>query len=669
MSQKNIIAALRILFVLIWSGFVISAYYVVQKPLALQVIDHLLFTVWTLVVTSMLLVNALALGTFTIKLLVRDRADDVSMLLLAGGLGLGELGLLGFALAALGAATFEVLLGIQLLFLLWFIRLGIMADVFARIDELVIQLRTSASKVPGWMVVTVTVGMVLTFSLTLLPPVEAFDALLYHLTVPYLWLRDGGLRAYDMPPYWFPGIVEGAYVWGLGLGTDIVPQQLHFLWGVFTGLLLWNWSSTLWDDRTAWWVLLLLLSMPSLLLLASWAYTDLALSFFALAILFSLWQGRNIGHTSWWRLAAIFAGMAMGVKYTSAIIPVTAILLISIWTWKERKAWLTEIMWFSAISGLTGCIWYLRNLVWMENPFYPFVFGGRYWDSFRAALYAGAGTGAGWDLKAILTLPLTITLNYQDITAFDGDIGPLYLLALPMALWIILKRRNFEPAQQRALAVIGFFGLSSAIFWTYGYISSKNLWQARLLLPAILPFAIPASLGILSSRIFDARQIRVSFVVSGLAALAVLMNLLDLSLSVIYRNPLALATGIVSRESFMEQFQPDYASALQLVGQAPQNATIYSLFEPRSYGAARTIQPDSLLDNFLHDVFLYEHPDDIVEAWREEDYSHVLLNKRGAEFILSKPGEMEILNATMDLLQPVAAAPNGNFALYEIPTR
>ena len=669
MRQKNIIAAGSIILIIAWSGFVVSAYYVVQKPLVLQVIDHLFFTVWTLVVTSILFVNALALGTLTIRRFVCDRNDDVSMLILAGGLGLGELGLLGFALAALGAAKFGILLGIQVLFLMWFIWRGTIGDILVRIDEFVIQVRTSASRVPGWMIVTATIGTVLTFSLTLLPPVEAFDALLYHLTIPYLWLRDGGLHAYDMPPYWFPGIVEGAYVWGLGLGTDIVPQQLHFLWGVFTGLLLWSWSRTLWNDRTAWWVLMLLLSMPSLPLLASWAYTDLALSFFGLATLYTLWQGRSTGNLSWWRLAAIFAGMAMGVKYTSAIIPVTAILLISIWTFRQQTKWLMEVIWFAVISGLTGGIWYLRNWLWMGNPFYPFVFGGRYWDPFRAALYAGLGTGAGWDLKAILTLPLTITLNYQDITAFDGDIGPLYLLALPMALWIIIKRRNFEPAQQQALAVIGFFSVSSAIFWTYGYITSKNLWQARLLLPAILPFAIPASLGILSVRNFDTQKFRLSFITLGLATIAILINLLDLGLSVIYRNPLALTTGIVSRESFMEQFQPDYSLALQLVAQTPQNSSIYSLFEPRSYGATRNLQPDALLDNFQHDVFLHRNPEDIVRAWRRENYTHVLINKRGAEFILSGKREMEILNATIGLLKPVAVPSNEVFALYEITTR
>jgi hypothetical protein len=668
MSQKNVITAISIVLILVWSGFVVSAYYVVQKPLALQVLNHLLMLAWTLVVISVLFLNALALGTMTIMCLVGDKNDDHSTLILAGGLGLGELGLLGFALAAFGVAKFAILLGIQILLLTWFIRRGAITEIFSRIGELITQIRTSGSRVPGWMRVAAAFTAISTFVMTFLPPVDAFDALLYHLTVPDLWLRDGGLRAYDLPPYWFPGIGEGAFVWGLGLGTDIVPQQLHFLWALFTALLLWNWSRNLWNDLTAWWVLLLLVSMPSLPLLASWAYTDLALTFFSAATLYTLWKGYTGSNVHWWRVAAVFTGMAMGIKYTSVILPLTGIILISIWKLREQRQWLTELIWFGMISGFTACVWYLRNWIWMGNPFYPFVFGGKYWDSFRAAGYTGAGSGAGWDLKAILSLPMTITLNYQDITAFDGDIGPLFLLSLPMALWVIARGRALEPSQRQAMTVIGLFACFSAAFWTYGYVTSKNLWQTRLLLPAIILFAIPASLGFVFLQNINTQRLRLYFVVSVLAAAAIFANLLDLSLNIISKNPFAAVTGIISREQLMEKFQPDYAFTLQLVAQTPRDANVYFLFEPRSYGASRTLQPDTLLDNFSHDVFLYKNPEDIVNVWRGKGYTHVLVSKRGAAFILTEKSEMQILSDTIAMLTPISLAPNGNVALYEIRT-
>ena len=68
-------------------------------------------------------------------------------------------------------------------------------------------------------------------------------------------------------------------------------------------------------------------------------------------------------------------------------------------------------------------------------------------------------------------------------------------------------------------------------------------------------------------------------------------------------------------------------------------------------------------------MFLYQEAEQIVDAWREKHYSHVLLNQRGAEFVLEEPGDIEILNATMGLLKPIAVAPNGSFTLYEVTAR
>ncbi len=302
----------------------------------------------------------------------------------------------------------------------------------------------------------------------------------------------------------------------------------------------------------------------------------------------------------------------------------------------------------------------------MGNPFYPFVFGGRYWDDFRAAWYAGAGTGAGWDLKALLALPVTITLGYQDITAFDGNIGPLFLLSLPLALWAILRTQNVEPAQRQALVAIGSFISLSILFWTYGYVTSRNLWQARLLLPAVLPSAIPASLGLVSARQLDTKKLRFSFVVSWMAMAVLFVNLFDAGLKVVYRNPLAVAMGITSRDSFTERFQPGYEAMLRLVNQTPKTARIYSLFEPRSYGVVQSIQPDALLDNFPHDVFLYKNPQGIVHAWQAQGYQYVLVSKRGARLVLGETTKMNLLDETLALLKPLPASSNEDYSLYEL---
>ena len=82
-------------------------------------------------------------------------------------------------------------------------------------------------------------------------------------------------------------------------------------------------------------------------------------------------------------------------------------------------------------------------------------------------------------------MPLTITLGYQDINSIDADIGPLLLLALPLALWVVIRNKGTERMQRITLTTISLFALFSAAFWTYGYITTRDLWQTRLLLPAL----------------------------------------------------------------------------------------------------------------------------------------------------------------------------------------
>lgn len=666
MNHRKLLPAIAILA---WSGFVVAAYFVVQKPLFLPFAVPLMNLAWTFLVTSMLLLNALVLGLLTIRRLIPDAPQDASLLALACGVGLGELGLLGFILAAMGASEFFLLLAVQGLVLSWSIWSGRLRRVLSLVRNSITQIGSSASLLPRWMQWAVILTITLNFLMAMLPPADAFDALLYHLTVPELWLQDGGLRAYNIPHYWFPGLVEGIYFWGLGLGSEIVSHLIHFTCALCVILLVWDWTRRLWGDLTAGWAVMLLVSMPSLLLLATWPYTDLALIFFGLAMLYTLAYGQEQNDRRWWTISAICAGMAMGVKYTSFVMPLTAVILIVIWTFQRKLELFTEILKFGLISAGTGLIWYLRNWIWMGNPVYPFLFGGRYWDEFRAIWYAGSGTGSGWDLGALVLLPLTITLGYQDVNSIDSDIGPLILLLLPAALWAMTDLKKAEEPRKIALTTIGFFTLFSAAFWTYGYITTRNLWQTRLLLPAIVPFVIPAALGVTWISRLDTKSLRLSFIISGLAAISIYANLVDTGLRVLARNPLAIATGIVTTQSYFEKYQPGYAYALQAVDQTNLNSRIYSLFEPRSYSMTRPLQPDPILDNFSHDVYLYEHPESVVAAWRSQGYTHVLLNRRNADLMLENTGQKLLFDETMRLLSPVSVSLNEDYELLAIPAK
>ena len=138
------------------------------------------------------------------------------------------------------------------------------------------------------------------------------------------------------------------------------------------------------------------------------------------------------------------------------------------------------------------------------------------------------------------------------------------------------------------------------------------------------------------------------------------------------RNPIAVATGMVSRQRYMENQQPEYTRILGLVNKLPGNARVYFLFEPRSYGAKIYVEPDGINSHLSHDILLYKSPQKIISAWQQQGYTHVLLSTKGADFVFhsesSAPIDQEALLKQVEaLLIPVDESQNGRSVLYKIP--
>jgi hypothetical protein len=365
--------------------------------------------------------------------------------------------------------------------------------------------------------------------------------------------------------------------------------------------------------------------------------------------------------------------MAMGVKYTSFLVPVSAVLLLLWWQRKNPLAAGKNVLIFSLVALAVAAPWYLRNWVVMGNPFYPFAFGGLYWDAFHSLAYSETGTGIGWNLKEWLLLPLNATLGHRDANFYDGRIGALYLVLAPLTVYVLFASRQATKQQRRAIFAIGLFTLLSVVTWTLGVASSSALWQTRLLFPALIPFAIPTALGWLAIQKLDTSQLWVSFIFNFVVIVIVAVSLIDASLSVITRNPLACAAGIETLDGYLGKVQPVYAQAVQLVAAAPEDAKIYSLFEPRSYYLPRRVQPDAILDNFSHDYYLHKTPEAVLVSWQADGYTHVLLYRRRAEFMqghalkFSSEHQAALEFILQNYLKKIGATPDGAYELYSIP--
>jgi hypothetical protein len=655
----------------LWTGVIIVAFYVVQKPGLLTAFGGLMDTFWTLLVSVLLLFNSYGLGKRVLKIVGFQIQDSIDHLLLSLGIGLGSLGLLGLIFSILHLANETILSLFQTALTLFFLVKKDLNPLSADIHALASSLNLSFSQFSRFTKLVLLPSLAFSFLLALVPPFESFDALLYHLALPAQILQYGGLQPIDNAPFWFPSLSENVYLWALGMGSERAAQIIHFLWMLLSALLLWHWASKGWGIEVARKTLLLLASIPSLVMLASWAYADMALVFAATVALYAFTQYRITKAFSWLIVAGVMAGLAMGVKYTSFVLPLTLGFLLVL-NHPLPKAIFSAAQ-FSIVALATASPWYIRNAIYMRNPFYPFLFGGRYWDSFLAEWYAEAGTGVGWDPLQIILLPLNTILGSHDVTFFDGRIGPLFLLLAPFTIWILWARTRpgSDEAERWSLIAIGVFCLISFGAWTFGVINSEGLWQARLLFPALFPFAIPTALAWDSLKKLDTNPLRISFLVNALIAFVVALTVVDNGIFVIQRNPLAVAVGAQSRERYIERVNPSYAALMTLVRELPAEARVYSVLEPRSYGLQRPVQADPLLYNFPHDLHLYQTPEQIIAHWKSKQFTHVLVYERGLDLMKESgkftPAARQILQETLGQLIQIAQTPDQVYTLYEIP--
>ena len=593
--------------------------------------------------------------------------------LLGCGIGLGGLGLLGLGLSLAQLARVPVFTFLIACLTAFFVLNKDLGKLLPELKTFLTHWNISFSQFSLFSKIAIVAPFLFSFLLTLAPQFEAFDALLYHLAQPARILQDSGLQPVDIPQFWFPNLTENVYLWALALGSERAVQLIHFAWASFSALLLWRWAVKVWSVEVGRKTLLLLAAIPSLPMLASWAYADLALVFYAVAALYSLTFFEATKSLAWLRITGIMAGLAMAVKYTSFTVPLACGLLILFWRRKTFSQALILSAQFSLITLIVAAPWYVRNAIYMGNPFYPFAFGGRYWDTFRAAWYSGAGTGMGWDPLQIVLLPINIVLGVHDQNFFDGRIGPLFLVLAPFAVWILLSRSRQDSDSGLSLQAIGVFFAITFAAWTFGVINSIRLWQARLLLPGLIPFAIPAALGWETLKSFDSSKFRISFFTNVVITVVIALSVFDNGLFVLQRNPLAVAVGAQSRLGYIARVNPSYAALIQIMDNLPSNTYLYSLFEPRSYSLPRRIQPDAINYNFPHDHYLYKTSSEIIQHWKAEGFTHLLVYERGLDFVTRDSASeftsatQESLRETLKRLELVTQTADKVYSIYRIP--
>lgn len=711
------------LFVL-WLFYGLSAYYVVQKPFSVPQLMLLLDDpaawltldfAWSSVWRSLLDVgtaawlNLIAWGVgATLLSLLKIVTNRLETAVFSIGLGFGALGLWVFLLGLVG----------------WFTAAAFWGTMVAGTAVTLWQFyrnwtRTSADDVdsksqrspypprlnlpPKTAILYLVIVLTLALIIALLPP-TSWDALFYHLKAPKLYLAAGRIvGGIDIPHFSFPALFQMLFTLAMGIRGDIAAKLLHFsfiLWLIaLVYLLSRDWFAILTPPsknsvpsvaKNSWTAVLILISMPMILNLGAQAYNDLPLAFYQVTALVALLRWRQAEQAGWLILSGVFAGLAMGLKYTSFVAPLVMAGAV-FWHFlsKEKqnspeliepsplrlcafalKKSLKPLFTLALVTTLIALPWYLKNWAFTGNPVYPFVFGGQFWDDFRAAAYAGTGTGLGFDPIALLRLPHDLILGLNDASQ-DGQPGPLFLIFLPAVILYGFSKWK-QGRVERPFNLLLIFVLAQYIFWVFGVIFSAGLWQSRLLLPAFV--ALCPIIGWIFDDLarWDHPQFSLRRFVKLVIVLALAFNLVGQILNWLPGVPLAYVAGTTSRDEILTHWLGSHYIAMQGINeQTPPEAIVTFLYEPRSYYCDRDCRPDSILDTFSHLEYLHNDASGISQAWREAGVSHVLLFETGYEFVREQQMDW-ISPQNTKLLDELAAshlqlvADWGDYQLYEL---
>jgi hypothetical protein len=503
-----------------------------------------------------------------------------------------------------------------------------------------VSLRVTAGGVArfvGWGALGLVVtGQVLALIAAVAPP-TAKDTLLYHFALPKAWIAAG--RAVEVPyniAGYYPLGVEMHAVWAMLLGSPLGVRVAEAAAGatlvLFAPLLVmivYGWARERGADRA--WAAGAALSIawiPSAYDVAASAYVDLALAgYTALAVRgFGRWWATGRSRELAWVAAGI--GGALSIKLSAAflLLPLALLgLLHALGRGGDSPRPDTAGTAAAVVGALTlgvalAAPWYVRNWIRTGSPLFPFYLGiwpaqAPGWDLERSRLYETLFSlyGDAQGPLDYLWSPIRLAVSAQpDQPAFyDGVLGIIFVLALPLLAWALWRRRLDVELRLAVLVSASLF-----VFWLF---SSQQL---RYLLPATAGLAVAiavAGTGLAPALGRPLRGLMVAGAALGLPVICAWFLQVD---------PLRVVLGGERREDYLTR-RLDYYPYYQIVNRdLPPTATVWLIDMRRdTYHLDRPAFSDFIFEDYTLTRYVRaaSRVEEIRERVRADGITHLLV--------------------------------------------
>jgi len=646
---------------------ILSAYYLIHKPVQGEQAVGVFSTLANVAVVGAFTLLGGGVGRRLLRSWLITSPGERITLQLALGWGLIGMAMLALGLARLYYAIVLWPLALIALLLLWREARGWLGDCLHAFRALWFPDRLS--RLAG-LFVLFTLGLGLFTALA--PPVK-WDALVYHLTLPKLYGQTHGVRLEaDFFFSGMPQLTEMLYTAAVLLRGPIAAQTLGWAFGALLALGLAAHAHELLGARFAALTPAVLFSSFTVALSLSWAYADMLLMLLSLACLIALRQWRITQQPRWLWLAAVFAGFAMGCKYTAALVPFGAAAVIALTPaplLPRSRARLPAA--FLLIACLTFSPWLLKNWLFTSSPTYPLLFPASHVDALRLQFYNPPDLADRNLLWAALIFFRNTFLGVQGGDPYDATLGPLFVLLL---FGLALGWRALASQVRDTLRPLAVFALVSYLGWAILTFISQYAVQARLFFAIFPALTLLCAGGLAALTAFDAPTLRLSLIVKAVLVFILVLSALEQGIAFAAHSPLAYLAGAQRAADYRAANLGWYAVTMERVNALPAGARVVFLWEPRSLECAAPdrCDPDVIIDRWWHLRRKGMPPAAAIADWKAQGATHVLIydagvkflrDHRDSRFVESDWTELENLRGRMQLVDQIGS----DYALYALP--
>lgn len=463
-------------------------------------------------------------------------------------------------------------------------------------------------------------------------PSISWDGATYHLTIPKLYLEEGGIHYIPKNIYSnMPILIELIYTFALILDGNILAKLIHYSFGFFIVLGIFTFCKRFFSKEIGNIASFIFIVNPIIAFEMTVEYIELGLAFFSYFSIYIFFLWREYKDKKLLILLGIFTGFALGCKYSAffILIFISASIISHLWILKNKKEIMVSLFIFLIFSIVVFSPFLIKNLIFTGNPVYPFfykIFGGRELDpeivkNYKEFFYS---MGMGRDVIDYLKLPYNITIyGKEGYKNFDGIIEPLWLVFLPLIFFTKFNLNLFY--------IISYVFLSLFFF-------ALTTQQLRFFV-ACLPFTSILSSYIIFSIIkkFENKFFKFLFyffiVIFGffIQTNFILSNL---------KNNMPVLLGVETKESFLRRTHQPYGIFEYINKNLAQDTKILFVFENKGFFCKRRYLADSIFEVSWIMKLSRESKDleELSRNLKKLGITHILINRVAEKFFKRENG-------------------------------